>query len=1109
MTYLVGGRRWLASASVAIGLAMAALAPQAVQAQEAVTLTGLVTEEGGRPLDGATVFVTELNQGATTNAQGRYTMVVPAARVRGQEVTISARFIGYTQVSRRITLSGSSVETNFELKQDVNRLSQVVVTGVTGATEVKKLAFSVAQVSAADMPVAGSNPLSQLQGKVAGANIVSASGRPGAAPAIVLRGPQSLNASGRGQGPLFIIDGVVSQGTLQDINPQDIENIEVVKGAAAASLYGSRAGNGVINITTRTGKSGAEGVRFRAQAEYGASSIESEYLSPKAHFMLMDEEMSRFCYDASGQPACSATRDIYKEAYRINDNPDVLPLSPVNFTLDAGIARNPGVLNMTSLYQVNPFPLAGSPTRQFLTNGQTYNGTIDATGRVGRTNFFASLNTFRQEGAVRFMDGYTRNAVRLNLDHQFGNDVDVQFRTAFTEAADHNSGNAWFRITRQPVNADLLARDSQGRLHIRSVPQQQGSQNDNPAYNSENYRPVNRVSRFVGSMTMRWRPLTWLDAEGQFGYDGRQNFQLDQTNLGYRTIPSVPNTNLGTVARSASRDNSLNASMNVTARRTWFDDALNSRLTLRYLFEEQTGFGQNNLGRQLAVPGVTSPNAAIAGFSIGGSEDAVRQLGMFANLDLDYKGRYIFGALVRRDAASLFGAANRWQTYGRGSFAWRVSDEPWFNIPMFSDLKLRASRGTAGNRPAFSSQYETFSFGTGGALQPGALGNRFLKPEISTETEYGVDMELFNKYGLTITHANNVIDQQLLPVPPPAIAGFTTQWNNAGELTNNTLEVSLNLPLISRADLNYAVRLNYDRTTSIITRLDIPTQINSGGQQGSEAMYKYEQGKSLGSMYGRIFVTQCSQLPAAAAADCGPGRTYQTNHDGYISYIGAGNTINDGITKNLWFTALPRDQTAFQADAYFWGMPILVRDSIGGAPSLPEVGNVLPSYRWSMQHTFGYKRLTVFGLFDATVGKSVWNYGRQWSYGDFLYGEVDQVGRTVENARPIGYYYRAVSANGIGGMYDVLGPTNQSVEDASFVKLREVTLGYRIGRVAGFGDWTASVIGRNLITWTDYTGFDPEVGTATGVQNSAVLNAIDVFGFPNLRQFTFSLSTSF
>ena len=175
------------------------------------------------------------------------------------------------------------------------------------------------------------------------------------------------------------------------------------------------------------------------------------------------------------------------------------------------------------------------------------------------------------------------------------------------------------------------------------------------------------------------------------------------------------------------------------------------------------------------------------------------------------------------------------------------------------------------------------------------------------------------------------------------------------------------------------------------------------------------------------------------------------------------------------------------------------------------MGNALPDYRWSMSNQFGYKKFTVYALLDATVGKSVWNEARQWSLGDFMAGETDQFGRSVQAARPIGYYYRAPApfSSGIGGLYDALAPNNNTVEDASFVKLREVSVGYRVGRVAGFGDWSVSLIGRNLFTISDYRGFDPEVGDAGGALSSGVLNAIDAFGFPNLRQFTFSLSTSF
>ncbi|MHB1095031.1 MAG: SusC/RagA family TonB-linked outer membrane protein [Gemmatimonadaceae bacterium] len=1095
--------RWITTAVLALLFSVSASA----QAQN-VTITGKVLSDAGQPLYGANVVIEALQISVGTTAQGVYTITVPGARARGQIVNMRVRAIGYQPQVMNVQLSPGTQTHNFEMKIDVNRLNQVVVTGVAGATEVKKLAFSVAQVSQADVPVAGSNALSQLQGKVAGANIVSVSGRPGSAPSIILRGPQSINGSGRGQEPLYIIDGVVSQGGLSDINPQDIENVEVVKGAAASSMYGSRAGNGVIQITTRSGKNSQDGIKFRINAEYGSSDIENILEIPNSHPMLMDQDYKRFCVITSGSPDCTRTVDIYAEAYRINDQGTDFSLPPLNFVNDAGISRNPGQINMRGLYLSNPFPRAGTPMRQLLTKGAQYNNTLDATGRVGRTNFFASANMFRQQGSLRFMDGYQRNSVRLNIDQQMAGNWNFGVRTAFTDAIDNDGGVQWLYLSRQSPNSELLRRDSKGRLFVRTIPQSRGAQNYNPAYYAENYRPRNRISRFVGALSAKWQPLTWLDASAEFGYDGRTNYRQSQADRGFRTTAANSN-NLGYLDWSNGKSYALNAAAMVTARKSWFENSLDSRLTLRGSYEASDERTSELGGDVLAVPGLEDPNAVVTGQYIGGSAEQVKALGMFVNLDLDYKGRYIIGGLVRRDAASLFGASQRWQTYGRGSFAWRVSEEPWFKLSKISDLKFRISEGTAGNRPRYSAQYETFTIGGGGALNPSTLGNKDLRPEVSREVETGVDLEIMNKYGVTITYANNVINDQLLPVTPPAAAGFGTQWQNAGELTNKTWEVSLNIPIIQQRDLGYSVRFNWDATTSIVSRLDMPETFYSPGNQGAETMFKIQQGEVFGSIWGRKFVKSCGELPSAFQAQCGSGKDYQKNQDGFIVYVGAGNTIKDGITKNLWFTRLPAASAPWGAENLQWGGPILQRDSTGAVP-LFNIGHALPDFHWAFSQNFNYKKFTVYALLDATVGKSVWNEQRQWSLGDFQMTEVDQHGKSIGDAKPLGYYFRAASTGGIGGLYDLLAPNNNTVEDASFVKLRELSIGYRIGRLPGVGgDWNVSLIGRNLKTWTDYTGYDPEVGLTGGNFQSGALSAVDAFTFPNLRQVTFAISTSF
>src|SRR6185437_4857967 len=198
------------------------------------------------------------------------------------------------------------------------------------------------------------------------------------------------------------------------------------------------------------------------------------------------------------------------------------------------------------------------------------------------------------------------------------------------------------------------------------------------------------------------------------------------------------------------------------------------------------------------------------------------------------------------------------------------------------------------------------------------------------------------------------------------------------------------------------------------------------------------------------------------------------------------------------------------SNATGWGMPIVLRDSSGGATT-NLLGNALPNFRLSTTQTFNYKRVFVYGLFDGSFGRKVFDEGRQWAYGDLMLSATDQVGQSVRDGKPLGYYWRTgpQEKSGVGGLYDVLGPNNNSVEDASFIKLREVNVSYNVGPVGHYGDWTVSFIGRNLKTWTKYKGFDPEVGRSGGTSGSAIVNALDYFNFPPLRTFTVALATKF
>ena len=1106
----------------------------AVAVAQSTTIQGKVTTEQGRTVEGANVFITELGLSVGTSAAGNYSMVVPGARVRGQTVVLRTRSIGQKPDAKSIVLRPGVITQNVVMVADVNRLSQVVVTGVTGATEQIKVPFAVSRVDEKDMPVAGVNPLTQLQGKVPGANIVSNSGRPGAQPAVLLRGPTSINASGRSQDPLYIVDGVILQGPLPDFNSLDIESVEVVKGAAGASLYGARAGNGVIQITTKSGRGqGDNTVRFGFRTEAGAGDIEREFPLARSTQMQFEETKSLMCetpsglsgFDAGGynQP-CVRLVDIYSDARRINQLGGDFAVAPRSYRYDGGIASAPGRDRLVNLYQLDQFPVEYNPIAATVTNGAFASTNLDVTGRFAGANFFGSVSNTTQQGSIQFLNGLRRNTVRLNVSQTIAQKWTVALNTFYSRldqdglnssGSETGGSNGFFALTRVPAFVDLNRRDDFGRLYVRPNPNVQGGGNGNPLYLFQSSIRNDSRDRFLGNLDVKFAPTNWLDFQGQFGYDRSNGSVFQIQDRGYRTLgPNLSPANTGFIFRVGFADQSYNASFNSNARKSF--GRLNTKATLRYLFEQQDFNSISNSGDNIPFPGVQNSAGLTQNIAAGSSRQSIAQVGMFANLDLDYADRYIVSGLIRRDGSSLFGKDNRWATFGRGSVAWRAALEPWWFAKSINEFKLRASLGSAGGRPSFPAQYESFSVGTGGVIAPTLLGNRNLGPEINIETEFGLDMEVLNKYGLTVNYAQSNIRDQILPVPIPTVTGFTTQWQNAGTLQNKTWEASLNVPLISRQDLNWSVRLNFDRVRSVITKLGVPEFTGGlGDLQAAENVFLFREGEKLGTFYGRDWVRNCGQLPSGFVSQCGAlgsGSQYETNNEGFVVWTG-GLAQNEAYARN-YFTARNPGTTSPWGQNVSYGMPILLRDTVG-TPLQARLGQTIPNYNYSVANTFTWKRLNVYGLLTASMGQRIWNQGYAWSLGDFATRAQDQTGRTPEAAKPLGYYFRAPAntiggnPNGVGGFYDILAANGYTTFDGSYGRLREVSVSYRVGKVGGVGNWTVGLVGRNLLTFTNYTGFDPETGLSGGTLGSPVLNGVDRYAFPNLRTFTFSLGSTF
>jgi TonB-linked SusC/RagA family outer membrane protein len=1095
----------------------------------------------GVALPGANVFITELSISVGTNAQGQYTMSIPAARVSAATgpVQLRARSVGFTPAVRAITLSSGSQTVNFELKTDVLRLSEVVVTGVAEGTERAKVPFSIGRVTEKDLPVPALDPIKALAGKVAGLRIAQTSGQPGSNPEILLRGPTSINASGRGVGPLIIVDGaIMNVGSLNELGGLDIESVEVVKGAAGASLYGTRAANGVITITTKRGSGAGDGVKFGVRSEYGFSDLNSiNYGMPINHQLQLDETGTRFCVAGSANVApCSRTVDWTKEIMRINNVAADTVRTPVSIQWNA---LTVGGGELVNVYQAQQWPgQYYNPLAQTLRRNPITLNQVDATGKLANVRFYASGAYTDEQGAVRGLEGNQQRRARVNLDYDMRRDLTVSLSTLYDNGTNDNrsggssNGSIFGQLLRGvSIGTDYLARDTLGRLLVRSggasLRSPTGNGGGTLLYDTENLYNSSSSERFLGTVTSRYFPAEWVTVEGTFAYDNRQRLQKSYQQKGYRTFGTDASQNLGNISFGNRGETSMNGALTATLRKQLTSD-LNGKLTFRGLFDQNDLTTNSSGGEQFTVKDIYTTTNTTVNKTATSSEQTIKNVGFVTGTTLDFKDRYTLDGYFRYDGSSLFGAGNRYAPYGRISGVWQFSKEPFWNIGWMTDARLRASYGTAGNPPNFAAQYETYTVSSTGVVSLGQAGNSKLRPEVTAELETGIDFTLFDKLGIEATHARSNTKNQILPVNTAAALGFATQWKNAGTLQNITWELAASLPLVQKRDFSWNMRGTFDRTRTYITELFVPEYVmDAGTGQGTASLFHVTANTAkingfpqnrLGNIWGRKFYKTCGDLPAAVQAQCGDGKAFQRNDQGYVVWVGEGNTWRDGITKNLWATYLPAGSSPWNFPLQF-GHPIIDRPLKGqpgeGLGINQIIGNTLPDFRLQFGNTVTYKRLTLYGLIDGTFGHDINNQSEAWGLLDLSSANFDQANRTVETAKPVGYSWRAggTEGAGTGGFYDQLGPNNYNVEDGSYAKVREISLTYRLGKVRGVGDWTLGVVGRNLFTFTNYSGLDPEVGanggSGTNGSGSGIVNQTDAFGFPTLRSFTFTVSTRF
>lgn len=1008
------------------------------QTMQTKVITGKVTNENG-PLPGVTVLVRGTNKGTTTDFDGIYTISAKEGDV------LEFTFLGMQ--TKSITV-GDADQINVKMEENTTSLDEIIVTGVASGTSVKKMTVSVTKVSEEALKmVPASSVGGALVGKVAGARVTMSSGIPGSGNQIQLRSDTNLNGS---SSPLIIMDGIIITTSLADINVDDIESMEVVKGAAASALYGSRAANGVIAITSKRGnKLGVGTSSVTVRNEVGFQQI-AKYLDLAEHhiYKLMpggSNQGTYTAYDGVTFPAgyVGGYSPLISGARKIDDD----------------------------RYMDNEYGVTRDQQKEFFQTGQIMTNFVSYSSNSAKTNVYGSFENNKQTGVVPFTDGYERQNYRLNVDHQIAPWLKLSTSNLFTESNSQPTGGGFLQILfAEPDNDLRLVNPVDGQPYY--LRHNHWSNDVNPLYDAWSFKSSIQNTSFITNFKVNVLLNSWANFDASHSQE-MQNFNLSNYKAYDTWVIGSGGSNdyginysKGFLQKSSSNSRVKNTQFTLNLAHKFDDLMVKAKISLLDESNEYNFFSVRSSG--FAVQDIPTLDAfTIIQFA---NSNKTKELARnyFGILSLDYKDRYLVDLMFRRDGSSLFGSESRWSNYYRASGAYRITQD--IAIPGVQELKIRAAVGTAGIRPGFNWQYETYALNAG-VSSPGQKGNKLLKPSQTKEIEIGLDATFLNIFTFQATYAKSITTNQFLSVPliPFVSDGFTSQWQNVGTVEGNTLELSLGANWLKKNDFNWSTNVVFAQTKQKITNLPIAPY-----QSGPDGLFFIKEGETYGAMYGYTFVNTLAQMSAQLPV----GKTindYEVNSDGYVVPAGSQGLQTEKAIR-------------------------LKEDGATSADAFVKIGDGLPKFNLGLSNIITYKGYSLYFLLDVKSGGDVYNKKSQSVALLNRLGIADMSNVAEANKKTYDYFQ---------GFVDQGSNNTYWVEDASFVKLREVAIGYTIKDTqlpASFKNTiksiTAKIVGRNLLTFTNYSGYDPEVGSTRNPSDAAA-------GYPNYRNAALSLTFEF
>ena len=1028
---------------------------------QSFTIKGKVTDRDGNGIPGASVRIDGTNSGTSTNGEGTYLLSTKTATGSYKLVFSS---IGYANLTQNLTLGNQTdITANASLQDANNSLDEVVVVGSTIKTTRRQLGNAISSVSSESLAKTGTpNLVSALQGKVPGAQITQNSGDPAGGVTIRLRGVKSIQGA---SDPLYVIDGVIvsnssanvsqlsiaagnqapqiTPGTnrLADINPNDIETINVINGAAAAAQYGSRAANGVVLITTKRGKSGAP--RFTFTTSFNANELRKK--------VFVSTFGKQFGWTALRLHTIGAVTPASVAA----NNPAATFTPIVRDGATTNLATN--LVDVTRYdYQDNIYQSATGT-----------DNSLSISGGNDRTQYYISTSYMKNQGIIKGTD-FSRYGLRVRVEQRLADWAKLSAGLSYTNSFSNEKANG--NVFYSPINSinignniyDINQRDGAGNLQAVEPTRV------NPLSTIEDMTFTQAVNRTINDVQLNLTPFKGFSIDGILGIDTYSQLGRNlikpypyQAQAGL-PLERYPN---GFAANSNNNVMLINADLNIGYERDLTQD-LKLNLLAGYNFQyQQTEFSRGS-GEGLA-PFIETVSGTSTNIGAGFGVDRFDISGYFGQATLGYKNLAFITGALRQDKSSKFSAAKTNQLYPKLSASFIPSDLGFWKGQALENIvnsaKVRFSYGQAGNLSGIGSYDRFWQFspvpylGRNTIIPSSQLANPEVGPERMTEVEAGVDLNFFkDKISLGFTTYNQQISNLVVNRTLAPSAGGTTIVNNVGTMENRGFEVVLGIAPVKTKNFSWDITMIYNKNRNKVLSLGSPTVGLNNNPAGAP-----------------VFLVEGQPAPVFL------GNPYARNPDGSLLLT------PQGLPQRERGTQSGTDPTQFTIGRTPEGQPT-------GAFVRTVIGNPNPKWNGSLVNNIQYKNIAFRFMLDAVQGYQVFNADKRTRNN---VGIGDLAEAELRGTAPRGTVFSLVPIE------------EYRVDEGGFVKLREIALTYSLANpIKGIRNASLSLVGRNLISWDKYNGYDPETNAGG---NSDLLRGVDFGNVPIPRTYQVQLTLSF